>query len=261
MPARARARASPPMPPHRSARRRTPSAWKRAARWAATEARVDCSTPFGVKYIRAASSPNFRAARWRRRAWVSAAETRGAGWVRRSLVAAASSSVGVVVAQPREQLLTFGRQQLGEFLGVPPSHSPRSPRPRAAPSRVRAAPYQGRGVPFRHEGALLRGAGNCAISHDVAAGRHRPGGAVAVASGPPAGGRLLAQFPAPLGNGAPPSRKGTLRPWDGAPPSGRAPHAAGEGGAEAIGRGSGARPGDGGALLTSARLALRLTEC
>jgi hypothetical protein len=56
-----------------------PSAASRAARWAATVARVDCSTPFGVKYISRASAPNFAAARCRSRAWPSAAETSGAG--------------------------------------------------------------------------------------------------------------------------------------------------------------------------------------
>lgn len=51
-----------------------------AARWAATAPRVACSTPFGVKYIRYASrAPNFTTARWRSRAWASAAETSSAG--------------------------------------------------------------------------------------------------------------------------------------------------------------------------------------
>src|SRR5882757_3149785 len=46
--------------------------------------------------------------------------------------------------------------------------------------------------------AARHSAGNCALSHDGGARCHRPGGAVAVVSGPPAGGRLLAPFLAPL---------------------------------------------------------------
>jgi hypothetical protein len=80
------------MPQHRSATERTPSSWKRRARYAATLARVDCSTPFGVKYIRPASAaPNFTTARCRNRACPSAADTSPTGYSRRSRVATASS--------------------------------------------------------------------------------------------------------------------------------------------------------------------------
>lgn len=69
MPARARAIASPPIPQHRSATLRTPSSANRPARWTATEVRVACSTPFGVKNMRYASfAPNFATARCRSRA-------------------------------------------------------------------------------------------------------------------------------------------------------------------------------------------------
>ncbi len=95
IPARASAIASPPMPQHRSATLRTPSPANRVARWAATEVRVACSTPSGVKNIRYASSaPNFATARCRNRACPSAADTSSAGYVRRSRVAVASSSAG-----------------------------------------------------------------------------------------------------------------------------------------------------------------------
>ncbi|CAM5710630.1 hypothetical protein SANTM175S_10457 [Streptomyces antimycoticus] len=104
---RASAIASPPMPQHRSAVRRTPNSARRAARYAATEVRVDCSTPFGVKYMRCASSePNLATARCRSVAWVRAAETSAGGWSRRSRVAVASSFAGgVVVAESGEQRL------------------------------------------------------------------------------------------------------------------------------------------------------------
>jgi hypothetical protein len=99
-PALARAMASPPTPQHRSATVRAPSAAIRSARQAATGARVACSTPSAVKYIRSASGPNFAAARCRSRAWPMAAETTSAGWSRRSRVAAVSSSAGVSSRSP-----------------------------------------------------------------------------------------------------------------------------------------------------------------
>ncbi|CAM5282489.1 hypothetical protein SLAVM298S_07846 [Streptomyces lavendulae subsp. lavendulae] len=95
IPSLASARASPPIPQHRSATLRTPSAASRPARYEATEARVAISPPPGVKYIRNASSaPNFATARCRRRACPSAADTSGAGCSRRSRVATASSWPG-----------------------------------------------------------------------------------------------------------------------------------------------------------------------
>src|SRR5262249_7647686 len=45
----------------------------------------------------------------------------------------------------------------------------------------------------------LRGAGRCRLRRGVRARRLAPKGAVSVASRPPAGGWLVAQFPAPLG--------------------------------------------------------------
>ena len=47
------------MPQPRSTTVEAPNAVSRAARWEATESRVACSRPSGVKYIDAASSPNF----------------------------------------------------------------------------------------------------------------------------------------------------------------------------------------------------------
>ena len=47
----------------------------RAARCSATRIRVACSSPSGVKYIRAARSPNLASARCRSWTWVSAAAT------------------------------------------------------------------------------------------------------------------------------------------------------------------------------------------
>ena len=139
---------------------------------------------------------------------------------------------------------------------------PQDPLPTRGPPARGCAPFQGRGVPLRPAapvfrgrgcpsrtrvitpsrrwgalsgprgpgalawgGALFfRGAGNCATSHDVAARRHRPGGAVAVASGPPAGGRLPAQFPAPLKTRHPRAGGGPSGPRK-APPGTRAQHA------------------------------------
>ena len=60
------------MPQPRSTTVEVPNALSRAARWVATESRVACSSPSGVKYIDAARSPNFSTARVRRSAWVSA---------------------------------------------------------------------------------------------------------------------------------------------------------------------------------------------
>ncbi len=60
------------MPQPRSTTVEAPNAVSRAARWEATESRVACSSPSGVKYIDAARSPNFSTARVRRSAWVSA---------------------------------------------------------------------------------------------------------------------------------------------------------------------------------------------
>ena len=88
-----------------------------------------------------------------------------------------------------------------------PGHPPRGARlrlPAGAPTQGREAAPACRGT---HPGARgcaclpghpPRGARNGATSPDGAARRHRPKGAIAVVSGPPAGGRLLAQFPAPL---------------------------------------------------------------
>ncbi len=91
IPARASAIASPPIPQHRSASRSTPSAANRPARHSATLRRVACSTPCWVKYIEAASAPNFASARCRSRACSNAARTSSAGNSRRSRVASASS--------------------------------------------------------------------------------------------------------------------------------------------------------------------------
>ena len=107
-----------------------------------------------------------------------------------------------------------------------------------------------------------RGAGNCATSRRRAARRHRPEGAVAVVSGPPAGGRLLAQFPAPLW-GVPrqacaaPARRGVARagrlgaraagayPGKGVGPRPRGGEDAGPGGEELRGGPSAERPQQG----------------
>ncbi len=83
---------------------------------------------------------------------------------------------------------------------------PQGPSPESgALPRARGALAWG-GAPSPGEGRLVfRGAGNCATSHDVAVRRHRPKGAVAVASGPPAGGRLPAQFLPQTPSGGTPS--------------------------------------------------------
>ncbi len=82
IPARANATRSPPIPQPRSITDPAEAADRRAARWAATVARVACSSPSGVKYIRAASSPSFAAALRRSVTCASAAAT----WAARSSV-------------------------------------------------------------------------------------------------------------------------------------------------------------------------------
>ena len=67
------------MPQPRSTTVEAPNAESRAARCDATESRVACSSPSGVKYIDAASSPNFATARSRRSAWVRATASRSGG--------------------------------------------------------------------------------------------------------------------------------------------------------------------------------------
>ena len=99
MPARAVAIRSPPMPQPRSTTVRVEAAVSRAARWAATGRRVACSRPSGVKYIRAASSPNFSSALRRSVTWVRAAATWAGSDVRRSSVWARSGSSGASAAR------------------------------------------------------------------------------------------------------------------------------------------------------------------
>ena len=128
-PARAKATRSPPMPQPRSTTVEAPNAVSRAARWEATESRVACSSPSGVKYIDAARSPNFGTARARRSAWVSATASRSGGVpgaVRASAsrarsgsgsssaTALASTPLAVLGQQPRHRLDVHG----------PPSHRP-----------------------------------------------------------------------------------------------------------------------------------------
>ena len=68
------------MPQPRSATEATPARWKRSACIAATGRRVACSSPCGVNSMVFANSPNFSAARARRRDWVSTAETSSGEW-------------------------------------------------------------------------------------------------------------------------------------------------------------------------------------
>ncbi|MFC3984293.1 hypothetical protein [Streptosporangium jomthongense] len=63
--------------PQQTSATREPGGTRRA-RWSATSRRVDCSRPFGVKYITPASAPNFSTARRLSPVWVSAAEVRSA---------------------------------------------------------------------------------------------------------------------------------------------------------------------------------------
>ncbi|CAA9342450.1 MAG: hypothetical protein AVDCRST_MAG34-1026, partial [uncultured Nocardioidaceae bacterium] len=83
-PARASATRSPPMPQPRSRTDVAPVNEIRAARCAATSARVDCSRPSAVKYIRCASSPNLARAAARRVACAIAAAARSGATARRS---------------------------------------------------------------------------------------------------------------------------------------------------------------------------------
>ena len=134
IPARANASRSPPIPQPRSTAERVSAAWSRPARWVATLSRVACSRPSGVKYMRAARSPNFATARRRSSAWVRAAATRSADVERRSRAWTASSScVGVrgrldgpgehglalVGQQPPEGVEVHARQSGSHRAGLP----------------------------------------------------------------------------------------------------------------------------------------------
>ena len=92
IPTAAKARASAPSPHPTSTTSCTPAWQNRPARQAATDARVACSNPSGVKNIRPAASPNFATARRRNDACVNAAAARSGGHSRRTASAAASSS-------------------------------------------------------------------------------------------------------------------------------------------------------------------------
>ncbi len=63
--------------PQQTSATREPAGIRRA-RWSATSRRVACSRPWGVKYIRSASAPNFSRARRLSTVWPSAAEVRSA---------------------------------------------------------------------------------------------------------------------------------------------------------------------------------------
>ena len=101
------------------------AAARRGARRPAS--RVACSRPSGVKYIRAASSPNFGAARRRSSTWVSAAATCAGAAVRRSAVWARQRVAGRL-GGPRQQLLAVVGQQPAERVEVH-AGSCQSPRP------------------------------------------------------------------------------------------------------------------------------------
>ena len=112
------------MPHPRSTTDDASNARTRAARCVATDSRVACSSPSGVKYIRAARSPNLVTAARRSAAWESATASRSGavpGVVRRSDSCAASGSSVERVAQRdgrRQDLLAVVGQQPAERVEV-----------------------------------------------------------------------------------------------------------------------------------------------
>ena len=106
------------MPQPRSIRVVASKAASREARCSATVARVACSSPSGVKYIRAAEAPNFGSARRR----LDLGEGRG-DLLRVGGPAQLSLGVQLVALDgsgPGEQVLTVVRQQPPECLEVHP---------------------------------------------------------------------------------------------------------------------------------------------
>ena len=94
------------MPQPRSIRDAAEAACSRPARCVATGSRVACSRPSGVKYIRAARSPNLARPAGAASTWVRATATCAAVARRRSAVWTASSSSASAAAA------VVGRQQL-----------------------------------------------------------------------------------------------------------------------------------------------------
>ena len=111
------------MPQPRSTTVEAPNAVRRAARCEATESRVACSRPSGVKYIDAASSPNFGTARSRSSAG-SARRRAGPGGV-------SGAETGQCIVGAQRVRLVEGDGEREHVLAVPglqPRHG--SPRPR-----------------------------------------------------------------------------------------------------------------------------------